>query len=71
MLNKFKVSQRVHVNGIGKSENKYYKNKIGKVIIKDTYFRDYLIRFNNGSEDWFNEYSLKKIKNYTRKEQKK
>lgn len=70
MLNKFKVNQTVHVNGFGKSENKYYKNKIGKVILKDNYFHDYLIRLNNNTEDWFNEKSLKKLRKYTRKEQK-
>lgn len=70
MLNKFKINQRVHVNGIGKINKKNYSNKIGKVILKDHYFHDYLIEFNNNTEDWFNEKSLRKLRKYTKKEQK-
>lgn len=55
MHNKFKINQKVYVNGIGKSSKKNYNNKIGNIIIKDSYFNDYLIKFDNNTEDWFNE----------------
>lgn len=70
MLNKFKINQKVCVNGIGKSSNKNYNNKIGSIIIKDYYFNDYLIKFDNNTEDWFNEKDLRKLRKYTKKEKK-
>lgn len=70
MFNKFKVNQKVRVNGTGKKDDKYYNNQVGKIIERDNYFCDYLVRFKDKSEDWFDEFNLKHIRKYTRKEQK-
>lgn len=55
MFNKFKIGDLVRVFGIGKIANKKYNGEIGKVIEKDSYFLDYLIRFKSKSEDWVDE----------------
>lgn len=55
MFNKFKIGDLVRVFGIGKIANKKYNGEIGKVIEKDSYFLDYLIRFKSKSEDWIDE----------------
>lgn len=70
MFNKFKIGQRVCVNGPGKKDDKYYTNKIGKVVEKDNYFCDYLIKFQDGTSDWIDEIYLKSIRKYKRKGKK-
>ncbi|MDO5555252.1 MAG: hypothetical protein Q4G09_00930 [Clostridia bacterium] len=64
MNNKFKINQKVLVNGYGKNENELYVNKKGKVIEKDDFFLDYNIAFSKIKSDWFNENCLKAIRNY-------
>lgn len=66
MFNKFKNGERVLVNGIGKNTEKYYYRKRGYVICRDPYYKDYNIRFPDGTEDWFDTESLRK----SRKENK-
>lgn len=67
MFNKYKIGERVLVNGIGKNNGKLYYKKRGYVICRDPYYKDYNIRFTDGTEDWFDERFLRK----SRKENKK
>lgn len=60
MNNKFKDKSQVLVNGIGEKDGKYYSNKIGTVIQRDPYYLDYLVEFEDGTEDWFLESALRK-----------
>lgn len=62
MRNKFKKGEPVIVNGIGKKDNKIYINKLGSIIERDAFFRDYNVKFSK-EDDWFNERALKKIMN--------
>ncbi len=64
MRNKFKRGEIVIVNGIGKKDNKRYRNKLGKVIFFDDFFHDYNVKLSPKEDDWFNEYSLIKLKVY-------
>lgn len=52
MFNEFKNGDKVFVEGIGKNNGKVYKNVPAKIIERDPYFKDYLVRFKNGTEDW-------------------
>ncbi len=67
MFNKFKIGQSVYVQGYGKNDNKYYSRTNGKVIEKDIFFRDYLIEFKDGTNDWFDEEYLTPIRNYKKR----
>ena len=60
--NSFKINEIVLVKGFGKCNNKYYHNIIGRVICRDPYFKDYNIKFQDGTEDWFNLEYLNKYK---------
>ena len=62
MFNKFKNNQLVIVNGFGKENGTFYKNKLAKVICRDPFFLDYNIKFPDGTEDWINGIYLKKVK---------
>ena len=62
MFNKFKNNQLVIVNGFGKENGTFYKNKLAKVICRDPFFLDYNIKFADGTEDWINGVYLKKVK---------
>lgn len=64
MRNKFKKGEKVLVNGIGKKENKIYKNKRGSIIEKDAFFLDYNVAFSKKEDDWFNENQIKKTRKY-------
>lgn len=66
MFNKFKIGDLVRVFGSGKIANQKYTGEIGRVIEKDSYFLDYLIRFKNKSEDWIDEQYLKLYRNRKR-----
>ncbi len=52
MFNKFKNGQAVIVYGYGENDGKFYNNKSAKVILRDPYFKDYLIKFKDNTEDW-------------------
>ena len=69
MFNKFKNGDKVFVCGIGQNNGRIYKNIPGKVIERDPYFKDYLVRFNDGTEDWILAKYLRKP--YQRREKKK
>ena len=60
MYSKFKKKDNVIVYGLGENEGKFYKNVPGIVIERDPYYKDFHIRFKNGTDDWFTEESLKK-----------
>ena len=62
MFNKFKNNQLVIVNGFGKENGTFYKNKLAKVICRDPFFLDYNIKFADGTEDGINGIYLKKVK---------
>lgn len=61
MFNKYKIGEIVIVNGIGKYNETRYKNKIGIVICRDPYYKDYNIKFIDGTEDWLDEKYLEKL----------
>lgn len=52
MFNQFKNGDKVLVRGIGQNNKKYYNGVIAEVIERDPYFKDYHLRFEDGSEDW-------------------
>lgn len=62
MFNKFKIGEIVVVKGIGKKNGWFYYERVGTVICKDPYFKDYNIRFKDGSDDWFDEQDIRKEK---------
>ena len=62
MNDKFKIGEKVLVRGYGKEDGKFYNREYGYVICKDPYYKDYNIKFKDGSEDWFNKGSLYKIR---------
>lgn len=70
MHNKFKMGQFVHVRGIGKVDEKFYDNVVGKVIERDDFFLDYQIEFSNGTTDWVDEKYLKAIRKYRKRRKK-
>lgn len=53
MRRKFKKGLHVIVRGFGKSNGHYYPNISGRIIEMDPYYNDYLVKFKNGTEDWF------------------
>lgn len=52
MYNKFKNGSKVIVYGPGENNGKFYKNVPAVIIERDPYYKDYLIKFANGTEDW-------------------
>lgn len=60
MYSKFKKNQKVIVYGLGENEGKFYNNVPGIIIERDPYFKDYHVKFRNGTEDWLLKDSLKK-----------
>ena len=52
MKNKFKNKDKVFVYGPGENAGVFYKNLPAIIIERDSYYRDYLVRFKNGTEDW-------------------
>lgn len=51
----------------GKINNSYYYKRKGVVICRDPYYKDYNIKFDDGSEDWFDEEYLTKLRKEKRK----
>lgn len=62
MYNSFNERQSVIVNGFGKNNNDFYRDKLATVICKDYYYGDYNVKFEDGTEDWIAEKYLKKAK---------
>lgn len=61
MFSKFKKGERIVVCGFGKKSGKIYYRKSAIVKERDPYYKDYLVKFKDGSEDWFIEKYLHKI----------
>lgn len=59
MYSKFKKNQKVIVYGLGENKGKFYNNVPGVIIERDPYFKDYHVKFINGTEDWLLKDSLK------------
>lgn len=60
MRSKYNNGELVLVNGIGK----IYKNKIKKlgfIIEKDPYYKDYYIELITGKKDWFEERNIERV----------
>ena len=60
MKNKFNRGDFVKVTGIGKIYGKV-NEKLGFVIERDEYFKDYYIDLNNGKKDWFESKDITKV----------
>ncbi len=56
----FKVNNKVYVCGYGKENGDFYKNVPGMIVERDPYYKDYLVRFKNGKEDWFSPEDIRK-----------
>ncbi len=69
MHNEFKNGELVIVFGPGKNDGKFYNNKFAKVILRDPYFKDYQVRFKDGTEDWISPKYLRT--RYKRKKRRK
>jgi len=52
MFNEFKRGHRVIVCGYGKNDGKFYKDLPAKIIERDPYYKDYLVKFEDGTQDW-------------------
>lgn len=61
MFNKLKKGEFVIVCGYGEEDGTLYINKVGIVIERDPYYKDYLVQFENGTEDWFLPKYLQKV----------
>lgn len=60
MFNKFKVGEIVLCCGVGEVTGKYICER-GKIVEKDYYYKDYCVKFKNGTEEWFKEKDIRKI----------
>ena len=69
MFNKFKKGEVIVVCGIGEKSGKFYYHKPGAIIERDPYYKDYLVKFKDGSEDWFTPQYLHEP--YTKKKERK
>ncbi len=67
MNNKFKVDDIVIVNGIGKINGKRYKEVKGIVLDRDTFFKDYNIKFEDGTVDWIDPIYIESLEDYERR----
>lgn len=65
MHNKFKNGTKVFVYGFGLNDGKYYYKESAIIIERDPHYKDYLVRFKSGVEDWISPKNLRKP--YTRK----
>ena len=52
MRNRFKNKDKVFVYGTGKNAGVFYRNVPAIIIERDSFYKDYLVKFNDGSEDW-------------------
>ena len=62
MRNKYNYGELVKVSGNGKIYGKV-KNKLGLIIEKDTFYKDYYIDLFSNKKDWFNENEITKVFN--------
>ena len=62
MHNKFRIGDIVLIIGIGKCNNKAYYKRKGRIICRDSYYKDYNVQLEDGTEDWFDREYLFKAK---------
>lgn len=60
MNSKFKKNQKVFVYGPGGNAGFFYKNIPAIIIERDSYYKDYLVKFKDGTEDWISPQNLRK-----------
>jgi len=60
MHNKFKDGSKVFVYGRGQENGKYYYKEPAIILERDPHFRDYHVRFKDGTEDWILSKNLRK-----------
>ena len=60
MKNRFKINELVKVSGFGKIYGNV-KEKLGFIVERDEYFKDYYIDLIFGKSDWFEESSICKL----------
>ncbi len=53
MFSKFKNGDKAIVCGCGEEFGRFYNYKLGTVKERDPYYKDYLVKFEDGSQDWF------------------
>ena len=63
MFNKFNVGELVICCGIGKITEGLFLMK-ATIIYKDYYYNDYLVRLEDGTEEYFNENDIYKTKDF-------
>ena len=68
MHNEFKSGQKVMVYGPGENDNKFYRNISAIVIERDPYYKDYHVRFKDGTTDWVLPEHIRKL--YLRKKKR-
>ena len=68
MHNKFKNGSAVIICGLSKTNGKFYKNKPAIIVTRDSHFKDYLVKFKNGDEDWISPKDV--YKPYSRRRRK-
>ncbi len=49
---KYKRGDIVIIYGPGENDGKFYEYRIAVIIDRDPYFKDYNVRFYDGTEDW-------------------
>lgn len=64
MFNRFKKKSKVMVYGPSKA-GRFYRNEVAIILERDSFFKDYHIKFKNGTDDWIDADFLRKP--YTRK----
>lgn len=52
MFNQFKKGEEIIVCGFGEECGKFYYQKRAIIKERDPYYKDYLVKFKDGSEDW-------------------
>ena len=52
MFSRYKIGEKVIICGIGEFYGTKYENELATIIERDPYYKDYLVKFNNETEDW-------------------
>lgn len=60
MFNKFQKNHKVIVCGSGQNDGKVYNDVPAIIVERDAYYKDYLVKFKDGTEDWILEKDLQK-----------
>ena len=68
MNNKFRDGCKVFVTGSGLNNGKIYNHSRATVILRDPHYLDYLVKFEDGTEDWISGKYLQKP--YTKKKRR-